>query len=344
MGMWRKWIFPSLRILIFAVIAVALVKIAFFPSAGQGGAETLPQGIIDESTVTPETASISNEILLDATVVNDDASAVRATAGGDVTVLFVKNGAHVESGAPIVELREEVAPAETSVDEEGRSTTTRAVYRYTNVTAPRSGTVSGLDAVVGQAVAAGDEVAKVAPGTFSITATIKPEEQFRLVQQPESASVTVVGGPDRFTCTGLVIGTAPAATSGDDGTESATGPTVRCAVPGDIRVFAGLTGKLALPGSSVTDALTLPVTAVKGSSQSGTVWLLGEDGSPVETPVKLGITDGTVVQITEGLDAEATVLEFIPATDPSNPGIDDNCYEEADGTVFCDDGNGTYVG
>lgn len=337
MGIWRKWIFPSLRILIFAVIAVALVKIAFFATDEVAGGEILPQGMIEETTVTPAIASISNEILLDATVVNDDATPARATGGGDVTVLFVKNGARVETGAPIVELRQEVSPAETSVDEEGRTTTTRAVYRYTNVTAPRSGVVNGLSAVVGQSIAAGDEVAKVSPGTFSITAAIKPEEQYRLIQQPESAKVTVVGGPAEFTCTGLVIGTATAATSGEDGADAATGPSVRCAVPGDVRVFAGLTGKLALPGASAKDALTLPVTAVKGSSQTGTVWLLDEEGTTVKTDVKLGVTDGTLMQITEGLAEDATVLEFIPAVDPSNPGLGENCFEQPDGSTYCED-------
>lgn len=48
MGVWRKWIFPILRITIFAVIAVALVKVAFFPNAAAEADPAMATGSITE--------------------------------------------------------------------------------------------------------------------------------------------------------------------------------------------------------------------------------------------------------------------------------------------------------
>ena len=62
-------------------------------------------------------------------------------------------------------------------------------------------------------------------------------------------------------------------------------------------------------------ALVLPVTAVLGRVEQGKVWVVGEDGEPEERTVTLGITDGTVVQITEGLAEGDQVLEFVPGQD-----------------------------
>ncbi len=64
----RKWVFPILRILIFAAIATALVKIAFFadPAVTQGG--EFPTGEIVEPQVAVALGTISNDIVLDGSV------------------------------------------------------------------------------------------------------------------------------------------------------------------------------------------------------------------------------------------------------------------------------------
>jgi multidrug efflux pump subunit AcrA (membrane-fusion protein) len=202
--------------------------------------------------------------------------------------------------------------------------------------------VSGLPVLVGQIVAVGDVVASVAPPTFSVTGPIRPEDQFKLVAQPADGQVEVVGGPGAFTCTGLTIssplaGAETPAADPSGASPTPAGATVRCSVPADVRVFAGLTAKLTLAGGSVENALTLPVTAVKGNAASGTVWVVDKDGAQEERPVSLGLNDGTLVQITDGLAEGDTVLEFVPVVDATDP-TPENCIEQPDGTVYCDEG------
>lgn len=148
-----------------------------------------------------------------------------------------------------------------------------------------------------------------------------PEQQFRLLTIPSEASVTVTGGPAPFLCTALRMGTAAAAdpaegaeTTGDV-PGAAPSASITCAVPAGVTVFAGLAAKLEVTAGAAEDAVLVPITAVQGSVESGNVWVVGADGEPVETAVKLGITDGTQVQIVEGLAVGDTVLEFVPGED-----------------------------
>jgi multidrug efflux pump subunit AcrA (membrane-fusion protein) len=347
MGVWRKWIFPILRILVFATIAIALVKLAFFPDASDEASPAEPTGTVSESVVTVEKGSVVNEVLVDGSIIADPAVDAKAPLAGDILELRVGAGAKVAKGDVIAVVRKEIVQDPVvDVDEEtGEETVTERppTYRTEEVTAPLAGTVSSLPVVKGQLVEIGDPVASVAPPSFSVTGTIAPEEQYRLQERPTEAAVEVVGGPGSFTCTGLTISVPLAGSAPEGGEELAdgggrsTGATVRCAVPGDVTVFAGLTGTISMPGGSVEDVLVLPVTAVKGNSQAGSVWLMGDDGEPVETAVGLGLNDGTIVEVT-GVEEGATVLEFIPVDDATDVGVGDGCIEEPDGSVYCDDG------
>ncbi|UCR90008.1 efflux RND transporter periplasmic adaptor subunit [Mycetocola spongiae] len=328
----------------FAAIAVALVKLAFFPSTESEGALPLPTGNADDQVVAVSVGSIVNEISLGSTVVADPAVPARAGMIGEVGELSVAQGATVAKGAVLATIRQEIEQEPiVRTDAEGNTTTTapKAKYRYSQVVAPEAGIISALPLIVGQAVAVGDTVAQIAPPTFSVTATIDPAQQFRLATQPTEARVSVVGGPAEFTCTGLTI-TAPLAGAAPGGDESnpgapaaGNGPQVRCAVPADVRVFGGLSGKLVLPGGSAENVLVLPVTAVKGSSQSGSVWVMNAEGISEERPVSLGLNDGSLVQITEGLVEGDEVLEFIPVEDPTNGGPGNDCVEQPNGEIIC---------
>lgn len=346
MGVWRKWIFPIARLVVFAAIAVALVKVAFFPDTAVEASSPDPTGTVTESVITVARGSLANDIVLDGSIVADSASDAKAPLDGDILELKAAVGATVEKDAIIAVVRKEI-PQEpvVSTDEEGNVTSVQPKPKYEtkNVTAPVAGTVSSLPMVIGQTVAIGDVVAKVAPSTFSVTGQIAPEQQYRLQTKPTEAAVQVVGGPGSFTCTNLSISVpldgGDATPGGEDGASTpATGATVRCSVPAEVTVFAGLTGTITLPGGSADDVLVLPVTAVKGNSQTGSVWVVGEDGEPVETPVGLGLNDGSSVEITSGVEEGASVLEFLPVEDATDAPPED-CIEQPDGSVFCDDGS-----
>ena len=51
------------------------------------------------------------------------------------------------------------------------------------------------------------------------------------------------------------------------------------------------------------------------------MWTVGPDGTPVETAVTLGLTDGLVIEVTGGVSEGQEVLEFVPVVDdPPVPG------------------------
>ncbi|WP_231556371.1 hypothetical protein [Cryobacterium sp. MLB-32] len=76
----------------------------------------------------------------------------------------------------------------------------------------------------------------------------------------------------------------------------------------------------------------VPTTAVKGSAANGVIWLVLPDGTTEERPVTLGMTDGTSVQILDGLAEGDLVNEFVPgAVDPAP----DGCTTQPDGSVMC---------
>lgn len=320
MGVTRKWVFPILRLVIFGAIAIALVKIAFLDGAAspeQSGA--VPTGQIEEPTVAAALGTIRNDVVLDGTVNADAPAAVKATLAGEVRELPVAAGQHVDAGAVLFTVRSET-PGEPLADGSFGS----PKVRTEKVTAPVSGTITELSVIKGQTVTVGEVAARIAPPTFNVTASLTPQEQYRLLTQPTEAQVTIAGGPAPFACTGLTITTGGAATdpgTTPDGmpTEGSSGTSVRCAVPADVRVFAGLTAEVTIPAGIAENVVVIPTTAVEGGAETGNVHLMLEDGSTEVRPVKLGLSDGSMVQVTEGLAEGEAVLQFVPGAPAPSP-------------------------
>jgi multidrug efflux pump subunit AcrA (membrane-fusion protein) len=110
--------------------------------------------------------------------------------------------------------------------------------------------------------------------------------------------------------------------SGGDGQGGAT-TTVRCAVPTDVRVFPGLVADLTIAGGVAENVLIVPTTAVQGAADTGVVYVIGADGTQEERTVTLGLSDGVNVEVTDGLEENEMVLQFVPgaaAGDPNAPG------------------------
>ena len=82
MTVWRKWVFPILKTLLVAAIAVALVKLAFFPDQAAADTSATPTGSVTEPTVPVSLGSISNEVVLTGTV-NADAARSSTPSGSD---------------------------------------------------------------------------------------------------------------------------------------------------------------------------------------------------------------------------------------------------------------------
>lgn len=328
MGVTRRWVFPIIRILIFVAIAGALVKIAFFSGATAGSDPTVPSGQISEPVVAVTTGTITNDVKLNATVSADAALPVKATLAGEVKTIAAHVGQVVDAKTPVLTIRLE------DVTDDGTP-----VVKTVTVLAGSPGTLSSLPVIVGQIVAVGDAVGQVAPSTFNVSGTLKAEQQYRLLNNPTGALVSITGGPAPFTCTGLAISTALAGASGGTGTGDSLGgdtsgggdaggagggTTIRCAVPAGVTVFAGLAAKLTVSGGVAKDVLVVPTTAVRGSVQAGTVYSKGADGAVVPHPVTLGLTDGRNVQVLTGATEGEKILQFVPSASTLARGSDDS--------------------
>jgi hypothetical protein len=317
-GVTRRIVFPIIRLLLWAVIALALVKIAF-TGADVGTVDTSlkPTGASVEPTVQVEKATVTNAVTIQASVVADPAVVVKATLAGKVSKLLAADGAAVAVGTPILEIRKETPqdPVVTTNAETGETTTTERKPKVETVvvTSPVAGTLA-LPTLKDQEVSVGNDVATVAPGTLSVSGTLTPDQQYRLVGAPTQASVTLNGGPAPFDCTGLRVGAAPQTqTTGDGsgGTAPSSG-TVSCAIPAGITAFPGLGATVEITNGTVADAVVVPISAVQGTVQTGNVWVVAADGTNAKKAVSLGLTDGKVVQVTEGLAEGDSVLQFIP--------------------------------
>jgi multidrug efflux pump subunit AcrA (membrane-fusion protein) len=308
MSIARTWVFPIIRLVIFAVIALALAKIAFFSGATDSPTNPdVPYAEIVEPQVAVAIGTIRNDVTMDALVTPKPAVAVPASLTGEVKRVFVAAGDSVKKGDALVQLSSEL-PVESDDPEDVGKTYTK----WATVVAPAAGTLSSFTALTGQSFSIGDPVGQIAPPSFVVTGTLAPDQLYKLIDEPETAEVQITGGPAPFTCKHLTISTplAGATTEGE-----ATGTTVTCSVPKKMKVFSGLAAKLTIAGGLAENVLTVPTTAVEGSAETGNVYVLDAAGTPTPKAVKLGLNDGKLVEITDGLAKGDSVLEFVPGAE-----------------------------
>lgn len=309
-GRWQTTVLPILRLAVFAIIAIALVKFAFFPAnAPDEAVELYPDGTLIDPVVTVAPGDIVNDIDLDGSVVRDETAALQAPVQGEIGTVFVTEGAQVERGDLIYQIRTEHEPEMVEPTEDDPDPVQpQPYYTFTDVAAPMSGTLVSFPFLVGMPVDIGLETGQIQPSSFHVEAPLTAAQRYRLIDEPESATVAIKDGPAPFECKNIKIVEAEA---GEDG--QSAGTQIRCAIPSDVRVFSGLALTLTVAGGSATDVLVLPTTAVIGTSDTGVVYLPAAEGEePTEVQVGLGITDGSVIEITEGLADGDEVLEFAP--------------------------------
>ncbi|ROQ15736.1 hypothetical protein EDF54_0603 [Rathayibacter sp. PhB93] len=346
MGAVRRWVFPILWLVVIGAVAVALVKIAFFPDGSAEADPTVPTGELTEPTVVVGRGTVTNDLTLQGTVAADPAVPVKATAVGTVDDVYITQGATVASGDLIYDIRVETVrdPVETT-GADGLVTVTQPPpsVRFERVYAPAAGVLSALGVIHDQAVAVGEVTGQVAPPTYAVTGSIDAEQLYRIQNRPTEAQIAVTGGPAAFTCTGLTIttplageGETPAGETGGTGATGGSGTSFRCQVPGEVTVFPGLAATVTLAGGLAENVLVVPTTAVEGTAESGVVYRLAEDGSTEEVPVTLGLTDGISIEVTGGVDEGAEILQFVPgAAAGEGEQLEGNCMQNADGSVYC---------
>lgn len=350
-GRVRKAVFGTLWLLVGIAVAAALVKLAFFNEHAGNTAE--PTGQLTSPTVTVSRSTVVNTFTVSGQVSADAGVPVRATDQGTVTVLFHQQGDTVNKGERLFEVREEVGqtqpepisgpsnPSDPNATEvPPQFTQPEPIYAYHTITAPASGVLQEFTPLPKMGVSIGQEVGTIGPGTFTVTASLTASLQYRMLDQPSEATVSITGGPAPFACSSLQVGAAPngvqqqpeqpAQPQFDPSTgmmvqpdTSATTGQIRCAVPPDQKVFAGLTADVEVVSGEAEDVLTVPTTAVRGDFATGVVYRVDPaDGQPHEVQVQLGLTDGESIEIKDGLAEGDSILEYVPSEVPTGqPGL-----------------------
>ncbi|MFT4234477.1 MAG: efflux RND transporter periplasmic adaptor subunit, partial [Microbacterium sp.] len=190
---------------------------------------------------------------------------------------------------------------------------------WSEITAPADGTLSAFTPISGQMLSVADVVGAVAPSTFRVQGTIAPEDRYKLIDQPTEADIVITGGPT-FTCSGLTIDT-PLAGS-DDADAGTVTTTIRCAVPTDVTVFPGLAATMTVAGGLAENVIVVPVTAVLGSAETGTVFVADDAGDAEPKQVSLGLNDGTNIEVTDGLAEGDEIFEYAPGDEQDTPSDD----------------------
>ncbi|RIJ14677.1 hypothetical protein DZF97_05715, partial [Clavibacter nebraskensis] len=216
MGVWRRWILPITRLVMLAAIAVALVRMAFFGTTTEEASE-VPTGSVVESQVPASIATVVNDVTVKGSIQPDPDVTVKATLQGKVSKIVAGQGATLAAGDPILVIFQET-PVDPVVAADGTVTQPKPKVVTETVTASAAGSLAQLGVLVGQEVAVGDAVGRIAPPTFRATAPLTAEEQYRLVTQPTAAKVAITSGPAPFDCGDLRIGQQAA--GGADGAGS----------------------------------------------------------------------------------------------------------------------------
>ena len=338
----RRFVLPTAWLLIGALIAVSLVKLAFTGNSSAQDDQLYPTGEVPAETVMVETSTIENTLKIAGSIKLLESQSLNAPVDGVVNWAFVNPGDHVSKGDRIFQMRIETMPenteqADSEVDpdpdtDQVSSNPAKPVVNYRDIYAPATGKVTKFDIDLNDEVTKGADLAKVQPQNFIAVGTINPLDRYRLTDSTMEATVTIDGGPEPFTCKNLRVGdtSAPSSDSskdqdpdadmetmnGQSQTETSSGSEISCKVPADVVVFDGLTMNMDVEAGSAENVLTVPVSAVRGLVGQGAVWRLDENGKEIRTEVELGVTDGKIIEVISGLKAESEVLRYVPGSDP----------------------------
>lgn len=337
MSVWKKWVVPVVRGVVVLVVVVSLVRIAFFSSSGGDEGVVASGGVVDP-VVVPVVGTVRSDVTVRGVVAEGEVGVGKASLSGVVDEVFVQKGAEVTAGQVLASIRYEKPvgsgqPGASGGSGEGSG---GVEVEWGEVLAPVTGRVERVGVVARQQVQAGEGVVDVVPSQLVVSGAVSPKQRYRLGEGPGEVVVTVPGGPDAFGCEGVEFvsggssgaggGQQPVASGGAGaaggsgaaggagGSGAGGGVRVLCRVPDGVRVFAGSEAVLVLRGGVAEGVLTLPVTAVRGGAGSGTVMVVGADGSRQERAVVLGVSDGKVVEVVEGVGEGEQVLEFFPGT------------------------------
>lgn len=175
--------------------------------------------------------------------------------------------------------------------------------KLATLTAPIDGIVTAVNVVDGLDAPSGDAIV-IDAATFEVTADVVESDLAAMaVGQAASVSIAAVGA----TVDGTVTAIAPTAAGNSTGGVVSYAVTVSLAnAPKTVR--AGMTADVTITIDSATSVMTIPAAALRGTTGSYTVLILGADGTPTAQPVEVGLVTNTTAEIKSGLTVGQQVV------------------------------------
>ena len=206
-----------------------------------------------------------------------------------------------EATATLRQARIERNSARNAVDEAAASVAdlTAAIAAAT-LTAPVAGVVSEVNLLAGSDAPTGAAVV-IDATTFAVTTDVVESD---LIEVATGQAATVTISALDVDVDGTVTAISPLATEGSSVVSYPVTVTLG-ETPDAAR--SGMSAEVTITIASAQDVLTIPSAALLGSDGDYRVRTLGTDGTPVITPVEVGLVTNTTAEITSGL-AEGTAV------------------------------------
>ena len=174
------------------------------------------------------------------------------------------------------------------------------------LTLPFAGRIVAPSVPDGSDVVANAPVATAAYAGFGVMVRVPAEQLYRLYTEPTTALVSLTAGAAGITC---ALHPLAEASSPDQL------PAFACLLPPDTSAVPGLSARVGIETASAPGVVAVPVSAVLGSSESGVVTVI--DGSDRERrDIRLGISDGSFVEVVSGLEVGETISSVAPDLRP----------------------------
>jgi len=272
------------------LFALALISVAGCSTASDPTMPIMPDGA-GPTTVQVALGSITSVVVVDGTTVASPHFAIVAPSGGVVRFAAVVNAPEATTGAGSV-------IAEVSGQ---------------NAAMPAPGTLLKPLVADGAQVAAGLPLVTAEYAGFGVMTLVPVEDQYRIYDGPSSAKVNVTGGPGGVDC--LIVDAEPQGGQPEGlggGQAASPGTPVLCLLPLDAPVRAGLAVRAGFTTGARTDVLVIPVGAVSGRAGQGEVTKVDPSGGRARVTVGLGLTDGSNIEVTSGLNVGDTIVSVAP--------------------------------
>jgi hypothetical protein len=181
-------------------------------------------------------------------------------------------------------------------------------------------TVALAEATIVPVVSSNASVVQDAGGWLLQAPAPSTDVAYRLLDPPVGVKAQIDGGPTGFACAWAGLGQAGVGAAQSVPSSSQLAPAtlnvvMRCRIPADVRVAAGLTGIMVLQMGKPANVQALPLTAVLGSFERGQVVVVHADGTTELRALKLGVSDNFSIQVVSGLQSDERVLAYPTQSD-----------------------------